>query len=335
MNPGTTTSTEQHATATAAAPQSDSGSAVSAVPQNRKDAGRALTRTTPWHYRADFWRAYLALARRLPEPVLVRLAQGVALAYWACAARRRRTVRQNLAGVPDIGPRRAGRQARRLFLEFARKLTDLWRYEAGADVGSRFIEFHGVGRLDAAHARGRGVLLLTVHLGNWELGAPLLTARGLPLQIVTRAEPDATLSAMRQAARNRWGVETLTLGDNPFAAVEVIRRLEAGKIIALLVDRPGASSAVEVRLFGRKFHASVAAAELARASGCALVPVIVTREQGGYRAEALPEIEYDRATLGSRAGRVDLTQRVITAFEPSIRRHATQWFHFVPIWPES
>ena len=90
---------------------------------------------------------------------------------------------------------------------------------------------------------------------------------------------------------------------------------------------------VAVELFGQPFDASVSAAELARASGCALLPVAVPWTPAGYEVIALPEIVYDRALLGDRTSRRALTQEILRAFEPVIRQHPDQWFHFVPIWP--
>ena len=105
--------------------------------------------------------------------------------------------------------------------------------------------------------------------------------------------------------------------------------------MALLIDRPPGAKAVTVELFGRPFRASIAAAELARASGCALLGVTVVRKAGGYAAQVLPEFHYDRAALGNREARRELTRGILRAFEPTIRQHLDQWFHFVPIWPES
>ena len=142
------------------------------------------------------------------------------------------------------------------------------------------------------------------------------------------------MTDLRQAARARWGIETLALGDTPFAAVEIIRRLESNGAIALLMDRPPAQTSVPVTLFGRKFSASISAAELARASGCALLPVYLPRTSRGYTAHILPEISYDRRNLGNREARIEQTQKIMTAFEPAIRLYLNQWYHFVPIWPE-
>jgi lauroyl/myristoyl acyltransferase len=77
----------------------------------------------------------------------------------------------------------------------------------------------------------------------------------------------------------------------------------------------------------------LAASELARATGCALVGVTIVRKNQEYEARLLAEFEYDRQSLGNREARGRLTQEIMRAFEPEIRQHADQWFHFVPIWP--
>lgn len=225
--------------------------------------------------------------------------------------------------------------ARELFQQFALKLADLWRYESGLSIYNLFHDLTGWEHFQAAQARGRGVLLVTIHLGNWEFGAPLLTQRGVKLQVITGPEPQARLTEIRQAARARWGIETLALGDNPFAAVEIIRRLDANNSVALLMDRPPSATAARVTLFGKPFDASISAAELARASGCAVLPVYLPRTSRGYTAHILPELSYDRPALRDRAARLELTQRIMSAFEPAIRLYLNQWYHFVPIWPKS
>jgi lauroyl/myristoyl acyltransferase len=124
------------------------------------------------------------------------------------------------------------------------------------------------------------------------------------------------------------------VGDGAFGFVEIIKRLQDGATVALLIDRPPSAKSVTVTLFGRPFQASLAVSELARATGCALVGVTIVRTNHGYEARLLAEFEYDRQSLGHREGRGKLTQEIMRAFEPEIQQHADQWFHFVPIWPE-
>jgi KDO2-lipid IV(A) lauroyltransferase len=155
------------------------------------------------------------------------------------------------------------------------------------------------------------------------------------LHVITLAEPGQDFTELRQAARSRWNISTLVIGNDPFAFIEIIKRLESGAVVALLVDRPPPPTAVTVELFGQPFDASIAAAELARASGCALLPVHIPRAGKQYAGHILPAIEYDRAALRDRNARRELTQRILKAFEPAIREHLDQWYHFVPVWSAS
>jgi KDO2-lipid IV(A) lauroyltransferase len=264
------------------------------------------------------------------------MARGVAAVigymYWRLNRQRRGVVIENLRPL-TANQNAAFSLSRALFLQFARKIVDLWRYECGWPVEQLATELTGWDHFLAAQKSGRGILLVTVHVGNWELGAPLLTRRGVRVCVITLQEPQSELTELRKAARMRWGIETLVIGQDPFAFVDVIRQLEAGATVALLMDRPPATNAAEVELFGRPFRASLAAAELARASGCALLPVCLPHAGTGYRADILPEIRYDRAALGKRETRITLTQEILRVFEPLIRQYASQWYHFVPIWP--
>jgi len=252
--------------------------------------------------------------------------------YWLLARRRRAAVIENL--LPALGGdfAAATRKSRELLEQFALKIVDLWRYEAGLSIDHLLGPSTGWEEFQRVQSQGRGVLLLTPHLGNWEFGGPALRQRGVALQVITLAEPGRGFTELRQASRARWEINTLVIGNDPFAFVEIIRRLEAGATVALLVDRPPPPTAVKVQLFGKPFAASVAAAELTRPSRCALLPVYLPRRGAAYEAHILPEIPYDRASLRDLEARRELTQGIMQVFEPIIRQHLDQWFHFVPVF---
>ena len=278
------------------------------------------------------WNAGLVVARHLPLPLARGTARMGTALYHAIHTRRRRVVFENLLPVFNDDTAQARTATRQLFLNFGAKVADLLRYEAGHSVAPRFAEMSGWEAFDDARKSG-GVLLVTPHLGNWELGAPLMAKRGVQFVAVTQAEPGRDFTELRRAARQRWGIETVVIGDDPFSFVEIIRRLQDGATIALLADRPRLSSSVEVTLFGRPFRASIAPAQLARASGCAVFCIYIVEVNGRYVARALPRLEYDRRALGDNAERHRFTQGMMSAFEPAIREYADQWYHFVPVWP--
>ena len=231
-------------------------------------------------------------------------------------------------------PRGREKAARAAHRKFAAKLVDLWRVESGEPVRNWLTIRRGLEIIHAARRRGHGTLFITLHLGNWEHGGLLLNQFGIRLTILTQAEPDDGLTDLRIAARASYGVDTLIIGQDSFAFVEVIKRLQAGADLAVSLDRPPDRGGVPVEFFGHPFEASLAAAELARASGCALIGVTIVRRPDGFAVKVLPEFNYDRKALGSREARRELTQQILRAFEPEIRKNIDQWYQFTPIWPK-
>jgi predicted exporter/lauroyl/myristoyl acyltransferase len=285
-------------------------------------------------YRAGPWRLGLALVRSLPGPVIDAVCRAVAELHFSWQRQQREVVVRNL--LPACAGERAVAEAtaRRLYRRFAVKLADLWRVESGLPVHNWLTTPGELAIIQQAKQRGRGVLFVTLHLGNWEHGGLLLAELGIKLTIITLPEADERLTQMRAASRARWGMATLLIGQDSFALVEVLKRLQAGDALALAIDRPAGRGALPVELFGHPFAAPAVAAEVARASGCALVGVTILRRREGFAVKVFPEFIYDRAALRSPEARQALTQEIVRAFEPHIREHLDQWYQFVPLWPK-
>ncbi len=285
-------------------------------------------------YTATTWRAGMLAVRLLPAGAARFAGSFAARMYAELRPNRRRIVADNLLPALQDNRAAANKLARCLFTRFGAKIADLLRYEAGLPMENILGNAVGYEQLEQAKARGRGVILLTLHLGNWELGSCWLSNRGASLKVITQTEPGADFTALRQRSRERRRIDTIVVGNDSFAFLEVIRSLEAGSVIALLVDRPPPPTNVQVNLFGRPFDTSMAAAELARATGCALIPGYIVWHKDRYDAYLLPEIPYDRASLRQKENRLALTQEMMNRFEPVIKQHLDQWFHFVPVWPK-
>ena len=285
-------------------------------------------------YSNRLWKGALAVTRALPFSIANAIAQAGCHAYRLSKGERRRILFENLLPVFNGDKRQANAATTRLFSRFGTKLVDLFRFEAGMSADTRFVELTNWEAFEKPFQRGKGVLMVTPHLGNWEIGATLMIRKKIPFYAVTQPEPGGGFTETRAAARARWGIETIVVGQDAFSSLEIIRRLQDGAAVAMLIDRPFGPSGVEVQLFGRPYSASLAAAELARASGAAVVGGIIVEENGGYAARFMEEFQYDRRALGNREGRRELTQRLMSAFEADIRRYADQWYQFVPVWPK-
>ncbi len=305
--------------------------------ENGLSAGGQLRKGFPASslYRAGIWRVGLFLARVTPRWVSNMACVAIAQAHFLLDARRREVVVRNLLPACGEDQRLAWKTSRRLYRHFAVKLVELWRLEAGIPTDQWVADPGALKIIEEAHLRKRGILFITLHLGNWELGGIFLSRLGLRLGVLTMAEPDEGLMEIRTASRARWGIDTLVLGKDSFALLDAVKRLESGGTLAVAVDRPSRMNHSQVEFFGRPFAASPLVAELARMTGCALLGVTIVKRPEGFVVHVLPEIAYDRRAIGNRDGRLKLTQGIMHLMEPEIRKDLDQWYQFMPLWPNS
>jgi lauroyl/myristoyl acyltransferase len=265
------------------------------------------------------------LVRHLPHPLTRALAAGVgSLGYRFCPDRRAAL----LSNLAQLNKQDASELCLACFQNFLRMLHDFCDAAAGGvpSMNNLIVARSGFEFLNQGRSRGRGTLLITGHLGAWELGGMLLAAEGFPVNVVTMQEPTRKLDAWRQEYRARFGIKTITVGADKFAFVEIIQALRRNELVAMLVDRPYLNSGVEVRFFGRSTLFSAAAARIWQHTGATIIPAFVL-QPGRYGCYAYPSIEME-----SGASTESNTQRVADVFEAIVREFPDQWYNFVPIW---
>jgi KDO2-lipid IV(A) lauroyltransferase len=287
-------------------------------------------------YSLGAFRAARLLTRVLPHGIGLRLARLIAK---FCAPRNSpgfQCIRENLRVVTGLGGAQLDRLAAGNVTQFGAMLADYF-YSTSDDGrwAKRLLgEWSGWEHIQAARAAGRGIILVTGHLGHWELGGLLLAQRGVPLTIVTLEEPSTGLTRWRDEARRRAGIKTIAVGPGrEFAFVEMIKVLERGECVAMLVDRPYMGSGSPVTFFGRPVQFSSAPALLRQHTGAAVVPAFVVRHRyGRYLSFAEPAVEM--TTEPDKRAALQLnTQRIASVFESIIRRYPDQWFNYVPAFP--
>jgi len=244
-------------------------------------------------------------------------------------------LRANLGHITEHNGARLSALCNANVSNFSRMLADYF-YLSAVDsprVQALLEEWRGFEHLQAALARGKGVILVTAHLGNWELGGLLLAMRGLPMTVITLEEPTSDLTRWRDEQRRRLGIKTIAVGPgHDFAFVEMIQTLRRNEIVAMLVDRPYAGTGVPVQFFGRATEFSTAPALLWHHTDAAVVPAFVLlNARGGYASFADPPLSFVRHEE-NRPAIVENTQRLAAHFEAIVREHPQQWFNYVPIW---
>lgn len=288
-------------------------------------------------YRLGMFRLAYRLANILPRSCCQALAGHIGRASYSLSQKPGKALRQNLRPVTGASGRELDGLCRENFANFLKMLADYFYCANRSEkrVPKLLDEWRGYENITAALARGKGVIVVTGHLGNWELGGILLALKNLPMTVVTLEEPSGELTRWRDSYRRRLGIKTIKVGAEKFSFVEMIQTLRRNEIVAMLVDRPYAGTGTGVRFFGRETEFSTAPALLWQHTDAAVLPAFVLQnKKGRYLSFAEPAIPMERLD-DAREALAKNTQRVATAFESIIREHPEQWFNYVPVWKEN
>jgi KDO2-lipid IV(A) lauroyltransferase len=245
---------------------------------------------------------------------------------------RRRVADRNLArAFPDLPIAARRRLCRRCFQHLGMMLMEL------AAVLVKPLErtiaqvtVEGTAQLEAVmKAHGRA-LVLTGHLGNWELLPAACRLTSYSLTIVARPLDSPTLDAMVTRLREKAGVE---LVDKRNAVRPVLRALAGGRLVGILLDQNAARhESVFVPFFGHPASTSRSIAVLALRTGAPVLPIFTWREGSGrHRVSVGAPIHIPQGSESADAI-VELTRRCTEAIEEAIRRHPEQWLWMHARW---
>jgi KDO2-lipid IV(A) lauroyltransferase len=196
----------------------------------------------------------------------------------------------------------------------------------------RLIEWPAEDRraLENALARGRGVVFVTGHVGNWELMARRVALAGFPAQTIARETSDAGTTSMVARFRESGGVRTIWRGQDG-AARQMLRALKAGEILGLVIDQDTAVQSVFVPFFGKLAATPRAPADLVLRTGAALIAGFCQRKTDGTYVLSMREVPVEPSDDRERDV-LRLTDALSREIEGAIRRAPEQWVWMHQRW---
>lgn len=274
--------------------------------------------------------------RRLPKAVSYGL--GTAGTWLAHRLMRETTaaVIDNLRGAfPELNAADADALALRVYRSYARDVVDFLRSMKTTpdEALSMFDNHEAHGEIFRRQlALGRGVILVTGHYGNWEIGSVMVRAQKLPLTIVAMREASAEINRLRTGFRDQIGAETLEVRQSIDTALQLRRRLADNRIVAMLMDRHVGRDRVAVTFFGRRAYFLRTPALLGYLTGAPLLPCAIVRlPDGRYQVRPGEPIHVSREMDRDRAVAL-AAQAFATDLESRIREAPEFWYQFYPYW---
>lgn len=311
----------------------------------KASAGRRWVPAPGWDWdrntthRSGYLNPIGIFTRFVPRPVNHALAVALGSILAFTMRKTRRVLLHNLrrVGRGAFPEALVSRLAVQTIHNYARYLVDFmymtrWSRE---DIPRCFRRFSGKDAFEAALREGKGAILVTPHLGNWELGGAFLASQGFPLNVVSLVAPDKATVQIREKVRERLGIRHVYVGEGegPLSMLGIANALHRNEIVAMLCDRDAAASSVEGELFGRPCRLPLGPVILAQATGAPIIPSFVIFRNGQYEAFIGKPIRVP-AGRGPDRDRIlrEKSSEMTRAFESVISRFPAQWYNFYPPW---
>jgi len=274
---------------------------------------------------------WLSLTGALLRPWSIRLIGNMLGSVFYLVSKRYRTIAlSNLrAALPDITDRQAKIIAREVFRHFAREALQFFRLMSlSKEEVDSLVEIEGVDNLDRALAKGRGVIAVTAHYGNWEILARKLVIMGYPVNVIARDSDDPGMTGIATRIREDAGYKVF---DKDQPIIGAFRRLRNNEILGILPDQNDFDG-IPVDFFGRPAATATGPAVLSLRSGAPIVPMFARKlENGRYRLNFYPQIDFEPTGDEERDIR-EITSLVTAAIEHEVRSNPSQWLWLHDRW---
>jgi KDO2-lipid IV(A) lauroyltransferase len=274
----------------------------------------------------------LALATSAAVPLSAAHAIGRALGtlfYLLAARQRRRAVRNLIQCFPALSRADARRTARRVFGNIGVNQLEMLRWLAGrADELKARIAVTGLEHLEEARAGGAGVIVLTAHVGNWDLLA-LWAASQWPLTIISKDIKHSVLNAFWMEQRRQAGLRIVAARNSYRACLAALRR---GEMLGFVLDQNMIRrDGIFVDFFGRPACTTPGLAMLSAHAGAPVMPAFMLRRRDGrHEVRMLPLLAPPASRKPDAIAAA--TQQYTRLIEKVVRQHADQWIWMHRRW---
>jgi KDO2-lipid IV(A) lauroyltransferase len=217
--------------------------------------------------------------------------------------------------------------AKGVFINFGKYLIEFFRlkYLKKEDLG-RKVKVEGLEYVDGALEKGKGVIILTAHLGNWELGGVFMSLLGYPVIAVALPHRHARVNAFFNRQRERIGVEVVS--SSGLALRRIFSALKDNKMVALVGDRDFANGGKKMPFLGREKTIPRGPALLAKRTGASIVPGFVIRQDDDTHV-----IKFLKP-LNTERSEEEIITSCTRLIESMIRQYPSQWLIFREFWKE-
>jgi predicted LPLAT superfamily acyltransferase len=221
----------------------------------------------------------------------------------------------------------------RIFINQGKNLID--RYYLIAGLGGFDIELYGYDKLNALLiGSGKGIILLTAHVGNWQVAMTALEKLGKTVYLVMRPEDNAAVKETLNIDSERGKVRIISSDGFLGGVVEIMSAIDQGCIVSIMGDRRYGQNFLDAVLMGDKVGLPYGAFTIAAAAKCPVVVLLSARLSAKkYIVDVSHIIEPARGAKAEKHEKIkDCVQEFADVLDNYAARYPFQWFVFGDLW---
>jgi KDO2-lipid IV(A) lauroyltransferase len=285
---------------------------------------------TPLSYYAIFF-----VAKFLPLKACRWIGKAVALTVYIFSQSDRQGFAANLSIALKLPPgsARVRQLVRRMFANYGEYMADFFRLPQMPPhkVDTVFAGLKGEHIFKAALDRGKGVILLSAHIGNWEFGGTMVRHANYPLAVVSLPHNSAPTNELVNRIRGGKGISVIEVDASPFSAIPIMKHLRQNGVVAMIGDKDFFGNGKIIPYFGKPVRFPIGPVTIAMTSGAALIPAFVLKQTDGTYFGILEEA-IPITTKGSRDQAIQANlEKVARVFEHYVRNYPDQWYNPDPM----
>ena len=193
----------------------------------------------------------------------------------------------------------------------------------------------GYEHLKEALDRGKGGILLTLHMGNWELGGVILSKLGHTVNVVYFPDTSTLLEEERKVFRATKGINQIALDNTNLSTIKMLRALQRNELVALQGDKLFFDKGMEVPFFGAPAKFPRGPVILAMAADAPILPSFILFDKGKDYHTIIDKPIYMKKTANREKDIAANLKRVVEVLEGHIKKHRDQWYCFDHFWENS
>ncbi len=274
------------------------------------------------------------IALYLPLNLAYKIALCISDLHYLFAAKDRRITKENLKVIfPDKSDREISRIKINMFRNFAKYLVDFFRFsKLDTKYIKENIKVENIHYIDEALSKGKGTIIVSAHLGNWELGGVVIALLGYSFWIVALPHKYRKVNDFFNFQRGNKGINVIPLGR---AARQSLDILKENRVLALAGDRDFSEKGLVLDFFGRPTVFPQGPAALALKTGATIIPGFMVRNNDDSFTLRF-EKPLNLTSTGNRdSDLIGLTAQYKNIFEDYIRKYPDQWYAFRKFWKDN